>query len=139
MTACCVKFVCLMFHIPRPFTPYPCCFTYILFYPIYRAGLYVLSHDAEATNGPIVEPYKCLCVCVMCSSRQSCTVFGIAPSLKQTSFFCAKSRTARAPVGRPVPARPSGRPVAGQPPSTQPARLGTSVSTSGADSDQTAL
>jgi len=47
----------------------------------------------------------------------------------------------RAPVGWTTPARPSGEPVAASrpAPSPQPARLGTSVSTSGADSDQTAL
>jgi len=86
----------------------------------YRAGLYILSHDAEATNGLIAQPYKCLCVCVMCSSREPCTVFGIAPSLILASFLCAKSRAARAPVGRTATARPSSEPAAGQPPSTQP-------------------
>jgi len=79
-----------------------------------------IGHDAEATNGAIAQPYKCLCVCVMCSSREPCTVFGIAPSLILASFLCAKSRADHAPVGRTAPARPSGGLVAGQPPSTQP-------------------
>ena len=69
--------------------------------------------------GPLCSPTS-VCVCVMCGSRQPCTVFGIAPSLILASFLCAKSRAARAPVGRPAPARPSGGPVASQPPSTQP-------------------
>jgi len=81
----------------------------------------LVSHNAEATNGPIAQPYECLCVCVMCSSRKPCTVFSNAPSLILASFLCAKSRGCPCP-GMPdragTPIRRAG-PAAGQPPSTQ--------------------
>jgi len=48
-------------------------------------------------------------VCVHeCGGREPCTVFGFVPSLILASFLCAKSRAARAPVGRSALARPSG-------------------------------
>jgi len=63
--------------------------------------------------------------------------FDNAPSLILALFLCARSRGR--PVGRTALAHPSGEPVAGQPPGSQPTATAhvaeTSVSTSGSDSD----
>jgi len=62
--------------------------------PIWR--VYIISYNAEATIGPIAQPYN-VCVYGWCVVWEPCTVFGIAPSLILDSFLCAKSR------GLPVP------------------------------------